>query len=214
MVVLLLLLAAHLRQLLQEGTGFLDLEEQVFELQLLLAEDAVVPPEHALLLFVLALHRIIGLLHLLHVLLESSQLLLLCRDRLLQVGLEGVAHVLENADDLSALRGVRAGEGRLEERVDHRDLLLRHKRRGGQQGLLHRAPELHQARTLEVGHVLLVISGGPQCLVGAHLRQHLDRLLHLPDRALQVLLQEQVRLVLLLADLFGFFPRSLVLLHV
>mmetsp|Transcript_22968 Transcript_22968/g.52991 ORF Transcript_22968/g.52991 Transcript_22968/m.52991 type:complete len:567 (+) Transcript_22968:701-2401(+) len=213
-LVLFLLRAAHLGQLFQELLRGLDLSDEGLELQLFLAQDAVVVTEHTLLLLVLALHQLISLLHLLHQLLMGRGLLLLCGDGFLQVSLERVPHVLEDPDDLTALCGVRARERSLQEGVDLAELGLRDKSCRRQQGLLHSRPQLQQAAALEIGHVLLVVRSGPQGLVGADIRQHLNRILHLHDGALEVSFQGHEGLVLFVADLLSGLPRCFVLLHV
>mmetsp|Transcript_23191 Transcript_23191/g.59069 ORF Transcript_23191/g.59069 Transcript_23191/m.59069 type:complete len:649 (+) Transcript_23191:620-2566(+) len=199
LLVLCLLIRAHVHQLHHEVLGLCERGLRVRELRLLVAENAVVAAEQALLQLVRLAHLVESLLHGRHIRRVRGRGLLLGLAGRLQVCREGVTHLLEDADDLTRLRAVGAGEGRLDERVHGLRLLVA----GEGEGCQHRLPDggLHRRKVgLVARHVLPMVGRGVHSLVGADRRQHVDGLLHLADGLHQICLRGDELLVLLVAD--------------
>mmetsp|Transcript_23193 Transcript_23193/g.59084 ORF Transcript_23193/g.59084 Transcript_23193/m.59084 type:complete len:616 (+) Transcript_23193:620-2467(+) len=213
LLVLCLLIRAHVHQLHHEVLGLCERGLRVRELRLLVAENAVVAAEQALLQLVRLAHLVESLLHGRHIRRVRGRGLLLGLAGRLQVCREGVTHLLEDADDLTRLRAVGAGEGGLDEGLQGGHLLLAHKGRGRDQGNLQGGLEL-QHGALEAGHVLRVIRGRAQALVGADLGERLDRILHLCDGGDEVGLRRDESRVLCRAEGGGRLAVLLILGHV
>mmetsp|Transcript_100149 Transcript_100149/g.254745 ORF Transcript_100149/g.254745 Transcript_100149/m.254745 type:complete len:682 (-) Transcript_100149:160-2205(-) len=211
LLVLLLLRGAHVQELGQEVLGRRQLSLGSNKLAPLRRQVVVVVAELALLVLVGRLHLVVRLLHLLHKLVVGllGPSLGLARGR--EVGLEGVAHGLQDADDLAGPGAVGAREGSLQERVDGGHLLLGHEGRGRQQRGVHRGLEFDEAA---LGHVLHVVPGDAQGLIRGHLRERLDGVVHLVDGRHQIRLLREERRVLLLANGGGRRTVVLVLGHV
>mmetsp|Transcript_121856 Transcript_121856/g.344635 ORF Transcript_121856/g.344635 Transcript_121856/m.344635 type:complete len:247 (-) Transcript_121856:308-1048(-) len=111
---------------------------------------------------------------------------------LFEVRSEGVPHLLQNADDLSGLRSVRASERRLHEGLYFHALGRGEERARREQCLLHARPELHQRRAARgVGrHEPCVVCsrGLLQALVATDRCQDVDGLLELIKRGGHILL--------------------------
>mmetsp|Transcript_30178 Transcript_30178/g.89612 ORF Transcript_30178/g.89612 Transcript_30178/m.89612 type:complete len:756 (-) Transcript_30178:68-2335(-) len=203
LLVVLLLVVAHLLQLHEELLVLLQLRLGGLEGGDLAGEAAVVVAHDALLLVVGGLELVVGRHLDRHEVVEGLLLRLLrvlCRR---EVGLEGVLHGLEDAHDLSGLRRVGAGEGRLLEQAQGLNAVV--VREEG----LRRLHGLDNARlhrdegTLKASHELLVVLRRRQGLVGADGREGLDGIGHLTDGALEVRLGLHESLVLLGAHRVG-----------
>mmetsp|Transcript_36510 Transcript_36510/g.98845 ORF Transcript_36510/g.98845 Transcript_36510/m.98845 type:complete len:281 (+) Transcript_36510:1222-2064(+) len=179
LLVLLCLLGADGQQLVQEGLGLAFLPLRIGQQALLRPEIVVVGAQGPLLGLVEVVHVSVRLVHGVRELVVGVEGRLLGGLSVLEVGLEGVPHVLQDADHLARLRRVGAGEGRLEEGLNGRGLLLPDDCGGGEQGLPHGLLQVQQCRRLVVCHELLVVGGG-LChrLVGTNVGQHLDGVVH------------------------------------
>mmetsp|Transcript_133836 Transcript_133836/g.373153 ORF Transcript_133836/g.373153 Transcript_133836/m.373153 type:complete len:504 (+) Transcript_133836:504-2015(+) len=212
LLVLFSLRSAHTQQLLKEclGSYFGCLCGRQFVP--LRGERAVVREKFCLLGLFLLEHNVVLFLHLSLVCEMSRLCRLLDARRALHVALEGVSHVLEDANHLGRLRGVGGRERSLQERLDRRGLALAHDCRGRNQRLLHGRlqPEQHCG---VFRHVLRVVCASCRCLVRADVSKDRDGVVHFVDRTVQVRNQGIEVSLLLGTDLIGFRNSSYVGLH-
>mmetsp|Transcript_31217 Transcript_31217/g.85630 ORF Transcript_31217/g.85630 Transcript_31217/m.85630 type:complete len:389 (+) Transcript_31217:1290-2456(+) len=133
---------------------------------------------------------------------------------LLEVGREGVPHLLQNTDDLTGLRSVRAGEGRLQKGLHLRTLRGGEERVRREKCLLHGRPELHKvrgSRSVRRHESCMVLSCRLlQALVAANRRQNVDGLFELINSSGHVRLLCVERSLLLPTKRGSVGPRLLV----